>query len=134
MQLCWSELTLSFLLMFPVLLFLNPHCSDEVTDLFKTLWQKYLLSFNSLKMLILLFGHNTEVCGNKLVASVQEVGKVFSSRDPNSHKWACMLKDSLFYSFESHSVWPGTAAFNHGWTERMTKGASLFSPNQSTYF
>lgn len=85
-------------------------------------------------MLILLFGHTKEVCGNKLVPSGQKVGKVSSSRDPNSHKWARVLKGSLFYSSESHSVWPGTAAFNHDWTKRMTKGALLFTPTQSMYF
>lgn len=55
-------------------------------------------------MLLLLIGHNTEVCGNKLVATVQKAEKVSSSRDPNFHKWARVLKDSLFFPFESHSV------------------------------
>lgn len=135
MDVCWSELTLSVLLMSPMLLFLSPCCSDEVTDVFKTLWpdKKYLPLFKSLKMLFLLIGHNTEVCGNKLVASAPKA-EVSSSRDPNFHKWARVLKYSLFFSFESHSVWPGTAAFNHDWTKRMTKGALWFSPTQSMYF
>lgn len=64
--------------MSPMLLFLSPHCSDEVTDVLKTLWpdQKKLTLFKSLKMLLLLIDHDREVCGNKLVASVHKLENV----------------------------------------------------------
>lgn len=55
-------------------------------------------------MLLLLIDHDKEICGNKLVASVHKLENVSFSEAHNFHKWVCVLKDSFFFSSESHSV------------------------------
>lgn len=77
-------------------------------------------------MLLLLIDHDREVCGNKVVASVHKLENVSSPKVHNFHKWACVLKDSLFFSSKSHSVSGYLEQLHLTMTEqkrRMTKGA-----------
>lgn len=77
-------------------------------------------------MLLLLIDHNREVRGDKLVTPVHKPENGSSSGNHNFHKCACVLKEPLFFSAESHSVSGCLERLHLAKAEqkrRMTKGA-----------